>query len=201
MTEIIRQGKLEVITGPMFSGKTSELIRRIRRYEHGGFGVQVFNPFVDNRYSAGYLNTHDAYSQIKTIPLSDDLRELKTFEGNQNQIFAFDEIQFFEDSILKYVFNLLKDGKTVLAAGLNLDFAGNPFRFKDSEKHIGELLAIADDVTYLTSVCKYRLSDGLCCPNPATRTQRIVLGDELVMVGGKDFYEARCPIHHFIEDE
>jgi thymidine kinase len=196
MSKLIRPGRLEVITGPMFSGKTSELLRRIRRARHAGHEIQIYVPFIDNRYCAGYLNTHDKVQEEKACSVSDTDDLVAKLDKNMDG-YAFDEIQFLDGGILSVIEELRRDGKFVIVAALNMDYLGRPFRFKGSKRDIGDLLVVADDIAYLTAICQYPV-DGKKCKNPATRTQRIVESDELVLVGGKDFYEARCPEHHFV---
>lgn len=200
----VRGGRLEVITGPMFSGKTEELIRRIQRLNVAGYKVQVFHPDIDNRYSEHSINSHNGAS-VESFGLK-GVRELLENIDENSDCYAFDEVQFLEANVIDIINKLRKNGKIVLVAGLNQDFTGKPFKFKNSERHMGELIAMADNIIYVTAVCTH-IGDNGICEGIATKTQRFVngkpakLNDPLVVVGGKDKYEARCVKHHFVEDE
>lgn len=196
--KIIRPGRLEVITGPMFSGKSDELIRRVRRYGHAGLEIQAFYPLVGDRYGVGFIITHDD-DKLEAIPINNFDDFLNKYDLSKDG-YALDEIQFLDGRILDIINDLRTKGKFVLASGLNLDYAGRPFKFLYSDRNIGDLLVMADDIVCLTAVCKYPMNNGKSCGEQATRTQRLVESKDLVLVGGKKFYEARCPKHHIIED-
>ena len=195
--------RVEVITGPMFCGKTEELIRRVIRYEIAGYNYQAFKPIIDDRYSSDSIASHSG-SKLKATCVDCSLEDvLRNLDGNK-RVYAFDEIQFFNDEILEFFYDSrFVEDKIILASGLNQDFTGRPFKFKDSNKHMGDLLASADEITHLNSFCTY-ISEKNICGAPATKTQRLINGipasidDDLVLVGGDDSYEARCNVHHFV---
>lgn len=202
----IRPGRLEVITGPMFSGKTEELIRRIQRLGVAGIETMAFKPSLDDRYSSKNIVTHSGV-RIKARDIK-YLSDLVNYIGQNNGgAYAFDEVQFFEDGVVDIIDEELAKGKIIIASGLNQDFAGRPFKFRNSDRNIGELLAMADDVSFLTAICTYIDDGGIKCNGEATRTQRLVDGrpanihGDLIVIGGKDRYEARCEKHHFLEYE
>ena len=196
--------RLEVITGPMFCGKTEELIRRIQRLQIAGYKIQVFKPALDDRYGVDFICAHTG-AKVKCYSLS-GIRDLLENIDESADGYAFDEVHFLEAGVMKVILNLLNKGKIVLASGLNQDFTGKPFRFKDSDRHMGELMALADEIIHLNAICTHKEGNGVCSAM-ATRSQRLVDGksakksDPLILVGGKESYEARCTKHHFVEDE
>jgi thymidine kinase len=179
-------GHLEVITGPMYAGKSEELMRRLRRAEIAHQKTVVFKPTIDNRYGAGVVSSHignqwSAYSVKDAYQAWDILQE-----GNENyDVIAIDEIQFFDDDITGVVFGLLEQGKRVIVSGLDMDFRKDPFSV------MPDLLAIAKFIVKLRAVCQ-------TCGEDAMYTQRLVDGNpapldgETVIVGGTEQYEARC---------
>lgn len=186
-------GRLEVITGPMFCGKSKELIRSLNRYSIGRKKVQAFKPVIENRYKKQGIVSHDkeefdAYQVNSAKEIMLNLKE-------DIEVIGIDEAQFFDEEIIKLCLELIKKGKIVVVAGLNLDYRGEPFTFKNSEKHFGDLLVHADDIRYLNAVCTF---NGKRCEIPATRTQRLTSSKEKILVGGKEVYEARCIEHHYI---
>ncbi len=185
---------LEVIVGPMFAGKTTELIRRVERDRYARKKVGVFKPSLDTRYSSTHVHTHNGLSYPAFIvPASrEGVEEIRrrTLEEGFDTI-GVDEAQFFPP-ILAAILNELADrGVRVIVAGLNLDFRGEPF------ETVKELLPLADNITYLTAVCTV-------CGAEATRTQRLIDGrpapydSPRILVGGKETYEARCRRHHVV---
>ncbi len=183
-------GQLNVITGPMFSGKSEELVKRLRRYHLGKLQIKVFNHAIDTRYQKGKIVSHNKDSW-KAIAIKNSAELLKHIKKN-TRIVVIDEVQFFESSIVDVICRLVKSGITVIAAGLDTDFRGEPFVVTAS------LLALADgEVVKLRAVCT------VCNKWNATRTKRLhvdgtpVSNDEpLIKVGAKDSYEARCFSHH-----
>jgi thymidine kinase len=171
------QGWIEVIAGSMFSGKSEELIRRLRRAQIGRLKVQIFKPRVDDRYSEGHITSHSAMR----IP-SEDLtssRELLERVDLDTEVVGIDEGQFF-DHELPVVCNELADrGKRVIVAGLDQDYLGRPF------EPMPQLLAIAEYITKTLAIC-------VVCGAPANHTQRLVASSERVLVGATGTYEARC---------
>jgi len=169
-------GWIEVIAGCMFSGKTEELIRRLRRAQIGRQEVAIFKPRIDTRYSNDHIVSH---SELK-IPsqVVERASEILSLARNA-QVVGIDEAQFFDMSLLDVVERLANDGKRVIIAGLDQDYLGKPF------EPIPQLLAIAEYITKTLAIC-------VVCGNPADRTQRITGGSERVQVGAMDSYEARC---------
>jgi len=176
-TRIARPGWLEVVTGSMFSGKSEELIRRLRRAQIARQRVQVFKPAIDNRFGEAHVTSH---SEMK-IPSENvaSSRELLEKVMPKTQVVGIDEGQFF-DAELPAVCNTLADqGKRVIVAGLDQDYLGKPF------EPMPQLLAIAEYITKTLAIC-------MVCGGPANHTQRLVASKERVLVGAGDSYEARC---------
>jgi thymidine kinase len=170
-------GWVEVICGPMFSGKTEELIRRLRRAEIARQHVQIFKPCVDERYSDDHIVSH---SDLKIRSVS--VRDVADFESRLDpraEVIGIDEAQFFGMDLVGSVVRLADEGKRVIVAGLDTDYLGRPFH------PIPELLAVADEITKTLAIC-------MQCGNPAKHTQRLVASEELVFVGAAGLYEARC---------
>lgn len=195
---------LTVVTGPMFSGKSTELIRQIRREQIAEKEMQLFKFAEDVRYAPPEaLASYDG-STIQAIPVS-RTRDLIARLQPETQLVVIDEIQFFDDIIIDYVSHLVDQGKRVMAAGLNLDFRGEPFPFGyGSSRTIADLLVRADFIVKLSAVCTYREQGGQRCGREATRTQRLVGGepahysDPVKMIGAQESYEARCVRHHIV---
>lgn len=182
MYQQYREGWLEVISGCMFAGKTEELIRRINVLQFAGKKVVVFKPKIDDRYSKDQVVSHCGRS-IESYAVSNSSEVLQL--AGDADVIAIDEVQFFDEGIVS-VCNLLADqGKRVMAAGLDLDFRGEPFGVMPA------LMTYAEFVTKLTAVC-------MRCGAPATRTQRLVnkvparFDDPIIQVGASESYEARC---------
>ena len=173
----VNLGWIEVICGSMFSGKSEELIRRLRRAQIARQRVQIFKPKVDNRFSEDHIVSHSEMkikSQLVTQP-----REILELLDGRTQVIGIDEGQFF-DMDLVYVCNKLADaGKRVIVAGLDQDYRGKPF------DPMPQLLAIAEYITKTLAIC-------VRCGAPANRTQRLVENTDLLLVGATDTYEARC---------
>jgi thymidine kinase len=178
-------GWIEVICGSMFSGKTEELLRRVKRAQIARQKVQVFKPMLDDRYSVDHVQSHDA-NRTASRPIEKARDILKYVEDN-TRVIGIDEAQFFDDAIVDVVQKLAYRGLNVIIAGLDMDFRGLPFG------PMPKLLAIAEDVSKLSAVC-------VVCGGPASRTQRIAgpLGPDAarIAVGAKDLYEARCRFCH-----
>jgi thymidine kinase len=172
-----RPGWLEVVTGSMFSGKSEELIRRVRRAQIARQRVQVFKPAIDNRFGEAHVTSHsDMKIASENVASS---RELLEKVMPKTQVVGIDEGQFF-DAELPAVCNTLADqGKRVIVAGLDQDYLGKPF------EPMPQLLAIAEYITKTLAIC-------MVCGGPANHTQRLVASKERVLVGAGDSYEARC---------
>lgn len=178
-------GSIEVVCGSMFSGKTEELLRRVRRAQIARQKVQVFKPVIDNRYSADHVQSHNA-NRVASLPVKRAIDILKYVDDN-TRIVGIDEAQFFDQKIVDVAQKLAYRGMRVIVAGLDMDFRGKPFG------PMPELLSLAEDVTKLSAVC-------VVCGNPASRTQRIVgpAGKKIqrIAVGALEMYEARCRFCH-----
>ena len=181
-----RGGWLEVICGPMFSGKSEEMIRRLRRAEIAGQRVVIFKPRIDDRYDAEDVVSH-AGIRMRAVPVASTAELVVRAQGFE--VVGVDEVQFFEDGVVRAVLELADRGIRVVAAGLDQDFRRLPFG------PMPELLARAEFVDKLQAVCHR-------CGGPATTTQRLVEGrpahysGETVVVGAAEQYEARCRSCH-----
>jgi thymidine kinase len=170
-------GSIEVITGSMFSGKTEELIRRLKRALFARQRVQAFKPRIDDRYDAARIVSHGATSvDAVAVGTSSGLLEQVLPE---TQVVAVDEAQFFDRGIVDVVDRLALGGVRVIVAGLDQDYLGQPFH------PMPELMAIAEEVTKVRAVCTR-------CGATASRSQRLLAKSETVLVGGSESYEARC---------
>ncbi len=169
-------GWLEVIAGCMYSGKTEELIRRIRRAQYARQPVIVFSPSIDRRYSQDCVDSHSGHS-IRSVKVKRSA-DIPALVGDA-LVVGIDEAQFFDDELVAVANDLAKAGKRVVVAGLDLDYRGVPFNPMPS------LLATAEYIDKMLAIC-------VVCGNPADRSQRIVNRDARVLVGEKDAYEARC---------
>jgi thymidine kinase len=184
-------GWLELIVGPMFSGKSEELIRRVNRAVIAKQKVQVFKPAIDNRYDAVAVASHNGRSWEATPieGIADMHRRLEP----ATQLIAIDEGQFLNDDLVPFALDLTAEGKRVLIAGLDLDFRGEPFG------SMPQLLAHAEFIDKLTAICG--------CGRAATRTQRLIGGhpahydDPIILVGAAESYEPRCRSCHTVPRE
>ncbi|NFV14405.1 thymidine kinase [Clostridium sporogenes] len=182
-------GWIEVVAGPMYSGKTEELIRRIRRAEIAKQKVQVFKPEIDNRYSKDDVVSH-AGDKIQSIPVKSS-KEILEKLSDDTDVIGIDEAQFFDNSLVEIVSKIANNNRRVICAGLDMDFKGEPFG------PMPKLMAIAEFVDKIQAVC-------MVCNNPATRTQRIINGrpakksDPVVLIGAQESYEARCRKCHCV---
>ncbi|MDF2505261.1 MAG: tdk [Clostridium sp.] len=173
----------------MYSGKSEELIRRIRRAKIARQKVQVFKPEIDNRYSIEDVVSHCGEKE-EAIPVKDSKEIVRLLEDDSDVV-AVDEVQFFDKNIVDILTAIADNGKRVICAGLDMDFRGNPFGCVPS------LMAIAEFVDKIQAIC-------MCCGNPATRTQRLINGkpanyyDPILLIGAKESYEARCRKCHCV---
>lgn len=170
-------GWLEVVAGSMFSGKSEELIRRLRRAQIAKRKVQIFKPHIDDRYSASHITSHSAM-QIEAENVSSS-RELLERVLPDTEVVGIDEGQFFDAELPAVCTLLANRGKRVIVAGLDQDYLGKPF------EPMPQLLAIAEYITKTLAIC-------MVCGAPANHTQRLVASNERVVVGGSGTYEARC---------
>lgn len=182
-------GLIEVITGSMFSGKTDELIRRLRRARIAKQSVAVFKPAIDTRYAVQKVTSH-AGSEFEALPVS-RAADIPALIPPDATVVAIDEAQFFDEHIAEVCQALAGRGLRVIVAGLDMDFRGEPFG------PMPKLLAIAEQVDKLRAIC-------VVCGAPASRTQRLINGqparfdDPIVLVGGSEAYEARCRECHTV---
>ena len=181
-------GRIEVICGSMFCGKTEELIRRVRRAIIAKQKIKVFKPSLDDRYGIQNITSHTGQS-VAAIPVS-EAREILELANGSTTVVAIDEAQFFDAGIVAVAQELVDVYSIrVIIAGLDLDFRGEPFGA------MPQLLSVAEDVTKLHAIC-------VCCAEEASRTQRLVNGkpanydDPIILVGAQESYEARCRMHH-----
>ncbi len=182
-----KDGWIEVITGPMFAGKTEELLRRVKRLEYAKKNIVVFKPLMDDRFSESEVVSHNN-RRSKSVNIS-FANQIFDHIDDLTDVVAIDEIQFLDAEAVGIVEYLAGKGVRVIVSGLDRDFRGEPFSF------MPKLLSLAEYVTKLTAIC-------VKCGRPATRTQRIVNGkparyiDPIVMIGAEESYEARCRTCH-----
>lgn len=176
----------------MFSGKSEELIRRIRQAKYGNLSVKVFKPAIDNRFSEDSVVSHNGTTTIAyPIKHSEDI--LEQVDDNID-IVGIDEVQFFDDHIVDVASQLAERGLRVILAGLDTDFRGEPFG------QMPRLMALSETVTKLNAICPI-------CSSPASRTQRLINGkpasydDPIILVGASESYEPRCRHHHEVPNK
>lgn len=180
-------GVVEVIVGSMFSGKTDELIRRLRRARIAKQNVQVFKPAIDNRYADKKVTSH-AGSEFDAYPITSASEIISKLDPDTTVV-AVDEAQFFDQEIIQIVQKMADNGLRVIIAGLDTDFRGEPFG------PIPNLMAKAERVDKVHAIC-------MVCGEEASRTQRLLNGkpahynDPIVVIGAAELYEARCRDHH-----
>ena len=184
------RGWIEVICGVMFSGKSEELIRRVRRAIIAKRGVQVFKSHLDERYAGIYhVSSHDGRS-VEAVPI-DTPEQIARAMCDDTQVVAIDEAQFLAPAVIDLVTALASSGRRVILAGTDTDFRGEPFG------PMPQLLAVAEVVDKLHAIC-------VVCGNPASRNQRLIGGrparydSPTIMVGGDESYEARCRSCHSV---
>lgn len=184
-------GRIEVICGPMFAGKTEELIRRVKRMEYAKKKFLVFKPNIDDRYSLDEVVSHNQ-KRTKAININvNHPEDIKNYVTSEVSALVFDEVQFFNEKLIDIINYYANQGLRIICAGLDKDFTSKPFGL------IPSLLAIADEVTKLTAIC-------MVCGEEATETQRILDGkpayddDAQVLIGAKESYEARCRKCHVV---
>ncbi len=170
-------GWIEAICGPMFSGKSEELIRRLRRATIARKRIQVFKPAIDTRYSASEIVTHND-NRMTCDPVPSATAILKCLDWRVQAV-GIDECNFFGTELVEIATQLADSGKQVIVAGLDTDYLGRPF------PPMPDLLAIAESITKTLAVC-------MKCGNPAKHTQRLVESNDLIFVGAAEAYEARC---------
>ena len=176
-------GVLEVITGPMFSGKSEELIRRLKRARIARQRVACYKPDIDLRYHRAAIASHSSQTH-QAVPIAsvEELRAILYPQLDEIEVIGIDEVQFLSPDIIPVALDLVALGKRVLLAGLDTTFANEPFG------PVPALMALSDEVTKLSAVC-------MVCGAPAIHTQRLGASQELVVVGAAGLYEARCRTH------
>lgn len=180
-------GWIEVICGSMFSGKTEELIRRVRRAQIAKQKVQVFKPVIDDRYGVEKITSHNGMD-VEAMPVTEAGTIVQVVDSDTTVV-AIDEVQFFDWQIADVVGRLADRGVRVIVSGLDMDFRGEPFG------PMPLLMAQAEQVDKLQAIC-------VVCGQPASRTQRLIDGtpasydDPVILVGASEVYEARCREHH-----
>lgn len=185
-------GWIEVVVGPMYSGKSEELIRRITRAKIARQKVQVFKPGIDNRYSNDDVVSHNGDKLCAVAVRSS--RELLERVQDDTDVIGVDEVQFFDEGIVDVLKELADNNRRVICAGLDMDFRGEPFG------PISHIMACAEFVDKIQAIC-------IVCGNPATRTQRLINGkpanfsDPIVLIGATESYEARCRKCHIVPRE
>jgi len=182
-----RDGWIEVIAGPMFAGKTEELLRRVKRLEYAKKNIVVFKPSLDDRFAVNEVVSHNK-NRTKSVNIS-LAKDILNYIDSDTDVVAIDEIQFLDEDVISVIEYLASNGIRVIASGLDKDFRGLPFGY------MPKILAIAEYVSKLTAIC-------VQCGAPATRTQRMVNGkparfaDPIVLIGAEESYEARCRSCH-----
>ena len=185
-------GWIELVCGSMFSGKTEELIRRVKRAQIARQKVQVFKPALDDRYGVERVSSHNGL-QVDAVPIA-HARQILALTDADTDVVAIDEVQFFDWEIAPVCNQLADIGKRVILAGLDTDFRGEPFG------PLPLLMAQAEQVDKLSAIC-------VVCGAPASRTQRLINGeaaryhDPVILVGATEMYEARCRHCHVVPRE
>jgi len=192
MYKITKSGWIEVITGPMYCGKSEELIRRLRRVKIAKQKIKVFKPVLDNRYSKKDVVSHSGNS-IEAVPVDHPEEILEKIDQSVDVV-GIDEAQFFHQNLVPICEELADSGVRVIAAGLDRDFRNEPFG------PMPDLMARAEYVDKLHAIC-------IQCGEPASRTQRLIDGepaaydDPVILVGASEVYEARCRSCHAIKGD
>ena len=171
-----KAGSIEVICGSMFSGKTEELIRRLKRAQFAKQKVEIYKPCIDVRYSDDQVVSHDSHS-IPSTPIDSPARMLEI--ASDVEVVGIDEAQFFDATIVEVVQKLANKGVRVIIAGLDTDFLGKPFG------PMPALMAVAEDIQKVHAIC-------VRCGSPANHSHRLIASEDLVVLGEKDEYEPLC---------
>ncbi|MYL49517.1 thymidine kinase [Halobacillus litoralis] len=187
-----QSGWVELICGSMFSGKSEELIRRVRRATFGNLTVRVYKPAIDDRYKEDAVVSHNGTS-VMARPVKSSL-DILQHVTDEVDVVGIDELQFFDEHIVEVVECLADKGIRVIVAGLDTDFRGEPFG------KMPEMMALSESVTKLNAICPI-------CGSPASRTQRLIDGapasydDPIILVGASESYEPRCRHHHEVPNK
>lgn len=183
-------GRLEMICGPMFSGKSEELIRRLKRTMLAGIKTVIFTPQIDDRYMKDHICSHDG-KYLQAIPVT-NIEEILDHVTDETMVIGIDEVQFLQGDTVGVIMQLVEQGKRVICAGLDKDFKAESFGC------MPELFALADEVSKLTAIC-------MSCGRPANFTQRLIEGnpasynDPIILIGASESYEARCRLCYKID--
>ncbi|WP_224268809.1 thymidine kinase [Haloprofundus salinisoli] len=195
MHAITQSGWVELITGSMFSGKTEELLRRLRRAEIAGQEVAVFKPAIDDRYGETTIGSHNGRQWGATVVDNEGEGVWQMLDDlNGEQVVAVDEANFFSEALVEVCEALAADGRRVIVSGTDQTFRGEPF------DPVPQLMALAEYVDKLQAICTV-------CGEPATRNQRLIDGepahvdDPTIMVGAEESYEARCRNCHTLRSD
>lgn len=186
----VNHGYIEAVIGPMYSGKSEELIRRLKRAKIAKQNVVVFKPIIDDRYSKKDVVSHSGYT-INAISIQKS-SQIYDYIQDDTQVVGIDEVQFFDNEVVDIAIDLANKGIRVIAAGLDMDFKGEPFG------PTPRLLAVAEFVDKIQAICSV-------CGQPATRSQRLIDGKPakydapIIQVGAVESYEARCRKCHVVE--
>ncbi len=197
------EGEIISIVGTMFSGKSTELIRRLNRLKVSGYEVQLYKPKIDDRYSKENVSSHDKLQFPATI--IEGYEDLKKHYDPNKKVLGIDEIQFLESDVLSLLKQHVLNSGIVIVSGLLKDFKDDFFKFKDGKKDMSELLRISDEIVYLKAICTYETENGIC-GREATRVQRFVDGkvaskdSPLIVVGSTESYAPRCRKHYHFYD-
>ena len=185
----VNHGYIELVIGPMYSGKSEELIRRLKRAQIAKQNIVVFKPQIDDRYSEDDVVSHSGDS-INAVPIN-KAHQIYDYIDSKTQVVGIDEVQFFDDEVVDIAMDLAEKGIRVIAAGLDMDFKGEPFG------PTPRLLAVSEFVDKIQAICSV-------CGQPATRSQRLINGeparynDPIIQVGAVESYEARCRKCHVV---
>lgn len=192
MYQELQKGWIEVITGPMFAGKSEELIRRLRTLSYAHKKIVSFKPAIDDRYDKTKIASHDG-EMFEAFAIK-KAKDVYDYVDDKTEVVAIDEVQFFGMEVVDVIEDLADRGIRVICAGLDLDFRGEPFG------PMPTLLSKAEFVTKLSAACTV-------CGCAATRTQRLINGepanydDPIIQVGAKESYQARCRKHHIVPNK
>ncbi|MFD2761026.1 thymidine kinase, partial [Lentibacillus juripiscarius] len=188
-----QSGWVEVICGSMFSGKSEELIRRVRRATYGNLSVRVFKPSIDDRFADESVASHNG-TTIMARPVRNAAELLDSLDDQKLDVIGIDEVQFFDEAIVAAANELANNGVRVIVAGLDTNFRGEPFG------PMPKLMAQSESVSKLNAICPI-------CGSPASRTQRLINGkpasfdDPVILVGASESYEPRCRHHHDVPNK
>jgi len=190
----------------MYAGKTEELMRLARREFVAGRKVVLFKPCLDDRYSKTHIDSHNK-SQLPAVVVKNTKEIMDYLAQNNVDVIGIDEIHFFTDDVVNFCVDIVQDKSKrvkIIAGGLSKDFRGEPFKFMNSHRHIGELMPHAASIIVLHAICTYKDKSGNICGKSADYSQRLIDGkpapydSPLILVGSTECYEARCGQHYHV---